>query len=92
MRDLWDVCQLARRGLSLEEALEGANRKDGGVTAETLVWVLSELRWPALAHLAEKEGLTGWDEVERFFLRFQEDLAMKLLPGSRPERWTGAPT
>jgi len=80
VRDFWDVCQLAARDLCLETALEGAHRKDGGVTMETLVWVLSEVNWPAMARLAQSEGLSGWPQVEAFFQDLQEKLALRLLP------------
>lgn len=80
VRDFWDTYQLSRRGLSLEQALLHAQRKDAGVTAESLVWLLSEINWPALARLAEKERLAGWEEVERFFRKLQDDLGMGLLP------------
>lgn len=81
VRDLWDVYQISRRGLSLDAALETAAMKDGGATVEALVWILSELFWPALGQLAERERLSDWENVEDFFKRLQKDLAIRLLPG-----------
>lgn len=80
VRDFWDVFQLARRGLSVGAALTGANRKDAGVTRETLVWMLSEVGWPAMGLLAQAEGLDEWARVEEFFRDLQEELALQLLP------------
>jgi hypothetical protein len=44
IRDLVDVRALEGLGLSLTEALEAAQRKDGGLTPAQLAWVLSEIR------------------------------------------------
>jgi len=43
IRDLVDVYFLERSGLSLEDALAAAERKDGGVTPAVLAWVLSQI-------------------------------------------------
>ena len=43
IRDLVDVRALEETGLSLERALEGGRRKDGGLTPGQLAWVLSQI-------------------------------------------------
>jgi hypothetical protein len=43
IRDLVDVRALEQAGLSLEEALAGGRRKDGGLTPGQLAWVLSQI-------------------------------------------------
>ena len=45
-RDLVDVLCLERAGLRVEDALAPALAKDGGATAATLAWLLSEVRIP----------------------------------------------
>lgn len=79
-RDFWDLWQLATRGLSLENALAGAERKDAGVNRESLVMVLSDIDWTSLRALGEREGLSGWSEIETFFRTFTEKTALDLLP------------
>ena len=44
LRDLVDVWALERAGYRVEDALPAAARKDGGLTAAQLAWVLSEVR------------------------------------------------
>jgi hypothetical protein len=44
LRDLVDVWALERAGYRIEDALPAASRKDGGLTAAQLAWVLSEVR------------------------------------------------
>lgn len=43
IRDLVDIYFLERSGLSLEDALAAAEKKDGGVTPAVLAWVLGQL-------------------------------------------------
>lgn len=43
LRDLVDVRALEKAGFPVEEALAAAARKDGGLTAAQLAWVLSEV-------------------------------------------------
>jgi hypothetical protein len=43
LRDLVDVRALEEAGYRVEDAIEPATRKDGGLTAGQLAWVLSEL-------------------------------------------------
>lgn len=43
IRDLVDVRALEQAGYRVEDALEPASRKDGGLTAGQLAWVLSEI-------------------------------------------------
>lgn len=80
VRDLWDIHQLVSRGHSFHDALQAANRKDGGVTAESVVYVLSEIDWRAMERVAARSGLTGWSDVESFFRALGEELAIALLP------------
>lgn len=44
LRDVVDLCALEGRGLRVEEYLAQAQRKDGGVTPATLVWLLGSIR------------------------------------------------
>ena len=44
VRDLVDAQHLERAGCSLEAAFELAQRKDGGLSAAQLAWVLGEIR------------------------------------------------
>jgi hypothetical protein len=44
LRDLVDVWALERAGFRIEDALPAASRKDGGLSAAQLAWVLSEVR------------------------------------------------
>jgi predicted nucleotidyltransferase component of viral defense system len=50
-RDLIDVLFLERAGYRVEDAFEGALRKDGGCTPATLAWLLSEIVVPDEATL-----------------------------------------
>ena len=43
VRDLVDVMFLERSGLRVEDAVESASRKDGGLTPGQLAWVLSQI-------------------------------------------------
>ncbi|HEX9636967.1 MAG TPA: nucleotidyl transferase AbiEii/AbiGii toxin family protein [Acidobacteriota bacterium] len=43
IRDLVDARALEATGLSLEQAVEGGRRKDGGLTPGQLAWVLSQI-------------------------------------------------
>lgn len=72
--------QLASRGYSLDDALAAAERKDAGGTRESIATVLSDVDWPSLRALGEREGLEGWSEIERLFRAFTERAAMGLLP------------
>ena len=44
IRDLIDVRELEKAGFSLEDALEAAAKKDTGLTAAQLVWVLNQIK------------------------------------------------
>lgn len=46
VRDLIDLLALEREGFRVENHLDDAAKKDGGVTAATLAWVLSSLQIP----------------------------------------------
>lgn len=45
-RDIIDVMFLERAGFRVEDALDAALRKDGGCTAATLAWLLSQVEVP----------------------------------------------
>lgn len=53
IRDLVDVRQLENAGFSLEDALNAAKKKDSGLTAAQLAWVLGQIR------IDEKSSLPG---------------------------------
>ena len=78
VRDFWDVHALAQRGCDIDRALALANQKDGGVDAESLLYVLSEIRLAEAVPLASAAGLAGWDDVVAFFSTLQDRLARRL--------------
>jgi predicted nucleotidyltransferase component of viral defense system len=58
IRDLVDVRQLERSGLSLDDALKAAEKKDSGLTTAQLAWVLSQIE------LGDQTQLPGDVSVE----------------------------
>lgn len=80
VRDLWDLHQLVQRGYDLDTLIEQANRKDGGVSYESMVYVLSGLNWTALQRAADRVSLQGFEAAASFFQTEAERLALKLLP------------
>jgi len=70
LRDLVDVRALEQAGYSIEEALEPASRKDGGLTAAQLAWVLSEVR---IGDDAEPPGVSA-KELRKYL----DDLVRRL--------------
>ena len=70
-RDVIDVMFLERAGYRVEDALEGALRKDGGCTAATLAWLLSQLEIP--------DGLNLPADVEPAELRTYVDELVRRL-------------
>ena len=71
-----DLCCLERAGFKVEDFLEDAMQKDGGVTPATVAWILSGLSVPAgLPEGVSPEGL-------RDFLRNLEARMRRLaVPG-----------
>ncbi|MCY7376161.1 MAG: hypothetical protein LH472_09350, partial [Pyrinomonadaceae bacterium] len=45
IRDLVDVRELEKAGFNLESALSAAQRKDMGLTAAQLAWVLNQIKF-----------------------------------------------
>lgn len=80
VRDLWDLHQILKRGYNLEDLIEKANKKDGGVDLESTVFVLSSLNWEALTRAAERVELEAFHEVKERFQQEARRLALKLLP------------
>ncbi len=80
VRDLWDLYHLVARGYNLDTLIGLANRKDGGVTFESLAFVLSGLNWTALRRAADRVDLNDFESVAIFFQKESERLALKLLP------------
>ena len=82
VRDLWDLYQLLRRGYDLDTLVDLESQKDGGVSPESLAYVLSGLNWQALQGAADRVELDGFDDVARYFQQQTERLALRLLPPS----------
>jgi len=70
LRDLVDVRALEQAGYSIEEALEPASRKDGGLTTAQLAWVLSEVQ---IGDDAEPPGVSAKELRE-----YLDDLVRRL--------------
>ncbi len=78
IRDLVDLRALERAGYSVDRsALADAARKDAGLTAAQLAWVLSELR---LGPDLTPPGGVSVDELERY----RRELGERLLAWARP--------
>jgi len=86
IRDFWDLYQLVKAGCSFENALRDASIKEGGVDAESLVFVLQGVHWPTLQDAARQAGLEGHEGMAEFYAALVKDLAMTLLPepGEQP--------
>jgi len=66
VRDLVDVAKLEESGLDAIEALDLAGRKDGGLTAAQLAWVLSTFPIPsdeALLHGMSRKELQDYRDA-----------------------------
>ncbi|MBI4700466.1 MAG: nucleotidyl transferase AbiEii/AbiGii toxin family protein [Deltaproteobacteria bacterium] len=83
-RDLVDVLYLERAGYRVEQALDAALAKDGGCTAATLAWLLSEIRIPDGAKLP---GAVSAAELRAFVV----DLVGRLRRAAAPGRGRGQP-
>ncbi|MBK8974344.1 MAG: nucleotidyl transferase AbiEii/AbiGii toxin family protein [Planctomycetes bacterium] len=79
IRDLIDLRALIEAGIDLESAITDARRKDGGVNAATLAWLLGDLRIPADARLP---GSVDPVELDRF----RDGLVQRLLELALPDR------
>jgi hypothetical protein len=75
IRDLVDLMFLERAGYRVQDYLVPAERKDGGVTAATVAWVLSTLRIPD-----EIPGDAPREEV----VAFARDLERRMRDAARP--------
>jgi hypothetical protein len=75
LRDLLDLMLLEERGMRVEDYLEKAQQKDGGVSAATLAWLLSQLKIPD-----KLEGAIGTEQLRRF----ARDLETRMLILARP--------
>lgn len=71
IRDLVDLRGLLSAGIELEDALEDAAKKDGGVNPATLAWLLDELT------IGDEARLPG-DASASEMTRFKEDLVTRL--------------
>ena len=78
VRDLLDVKVLLETGGDLDRALPDAARKDGGLTALSLSWVLERLPVERVAAAA------GFCEHAEELERFRVDLVARLVEKSRP--------
>lgn len=76
VRDLIDLRAILAHGVDLEVALADAERKDGGVSAATLAWILDQV---AIGGQAKLPGVTP-DELENF----RTDLVLHLRRLARP--------
>lgn len=76
LRDLVDIRALERAGYRVEDALEPASRKDGGLTPGQLAWVLSEIE---IGPDAEPPGVTVPD-----LRAYLDDLAQRLADRAFP--------
>lgn len=77
VRDLIDLRAILARGIDLPTALADAEKKDGGVSAATLAWILAQVVIGADAVLP---GVTG-AEMESF----RRDLVKRLRELARPD-------
>ena len=75
-RDLWDVYHLTQRGHDLLDGIKDANRKDGGVSLESVLLVISSLNWAAMEKAAQRAGYQDWTKVVSYFNSLKEELAL----------------
>ena len=78
IRDLVDIYELEKSGFALEPALEVAAKKDGGLSAGQLAWVLASIK---LADSAELPGDVSVDEMREYL----KDLVLRLQQIAVPE-------
>jgi hypothetical protein len=77
IRDLVDVLMLERAGLRMEDALEPAAAKDGGLTPAQLAWVLSQIDIGPDAH---PPGGVSAGELREYVLDLQGRLTRLAFP------------
>lgn len=77
VRDLVDLRAILQRGLDLRMVLTDAARKDGGVSAATLAWLLDSVRIGAEAGLPEGVAAA---ELDRFRVDLVQQLRRLALP------------
>lgn len=77
VRDLIDLRAMLARGVELQSALTDAERKDGGVSAATLAWILDQV---VIGPDAKLPGVSGRD-----LDAFRRDLVKTLRAMARPE-------
>lgn len=80
LRDLVDVRALERAGYRMEDALEPASRKDGGLTPGQLAWVLSEIE---IGQDAEPPGVSA-DELRTYLDELVQRLTRLAFPTDSP--------
>lgn len=78
LRDLVDVRALEEAGYRVEDALEPAARKDAGLTAGQLAWVLSEVE---IGADAEPPGVSA-AELQRYLDYLVERLRKRAFPSN----------
>jgi hypothetical protein len=74
LRDLFDIGVLIAHGVSLDDAINSAPRKDGGFSSLTLAWILQNLD---VRSLAEASRFTDGDVID--IDRIRIELIEKLL-------------
>ena len=79
VRDLVDVMALEEAGFSVQEALKRAERKDAGLTAAQLAWILSQI---SIDKAASLPGDTDPAELLRFLDELIERLTRLAHPGA----------
>jgi hypothetical protein len=77
IRDLVDVRELENAGFDLESAVEGAARKDSGLTAAQLAWVLSQIR---LGDAADLPGGVKASELTNYLHDLVDRLRRMAIP------------
>lgn len=77
IRDLVDVRQLERSGLSLDDALKAAEKKDSGLTPAQLAWVLSQIELGDQTHLP---GDVSVDDLKHYLEELINTLRRLALP------------
>lgn len=77
VRDLIDLRAMLSRGIDLRAALGDAERKDGGVSAATLAWILDQV---VIGSSAKLPGVTG-QELDAF----RRELVKQLRAIARPD-------
>jgi predicted nucleotidyltransferase component of viral defense system len=80
IRDLVDVWAIEKAGFVLEEALAAAERKDGGLTAGQLAWVLSGIE---IGDDASIPGGLSAPQLRKYLKSLQRRLARLAYPGDR---------